>query len=76
MKKIFIAMSILSFLLNGCSDEASEVVQTEAYYMENEDARNLKIKDCKENPDKASTSCRNAYLAKAKIQMKQMMGES
>lgn len=75
MKNKFVTITILSVLLAGCFSEGSGNVETKEFYMENEEARNARVKYCDENPGKALTPfCHNAVSVNEKIKRKKMMG--
>ena len=56
----------VAVLVGGC--DKREETQTVEYYVQNDDARKAKIKECKDNPGelKNTPNCQNASKAHAK----------
>ncbi|OZI28915.1 hypothetical protein CEG14_23620 [Bordetella genomosp. 1] len=63
MKRITVIAILGAFLLSGCSP--SEKTQTVEYYMEHDDIRAAKIKECANNPGELgkTPNCQNAMTA-------------
>ncbi|MEO9273740.1 EexN family lipoprotein [Marinomonas sp. 5E14-1] len=70
-----IATSTLAVFLIACSPK--EEVKTVQFYLDNEDALELKMAYCKNNPGKAMTdeNCINSLEASSKLKDKVMFGE-